>query len=171
MARLNGPVTSLDNLSPDGIDFVGSSSPVGHLLGAVASAEAMVTAARDLGAETLVIDTTGLVSGSAARALKSAKIRLLAPDIVIAIQVDDEVEHLLAPYEHRSTPRILRLSRSRRVKERTRDERAARRQRKLAACFSGAKGIDLSWDQVPFENTSWTTGKPGDGWRNTAPTF
>jgi polynucleotide 5'-hydroxyl-kinase GRC3/NOL9 len=163
MARLSRPVTGLEELRADAIEFVGSPSPVGHLLAAAAGAHVMARAAREAGAETLVVDTTGLISGGVARALKSAKVQLLRPDYLIALQTEDEVEHLLAPYRHRASPRIIRLSRSRRVKVRTRDERAARRQRRFAAYFARGRSIEVAWDQVPMENTAWTTGEPAPG--------
>lgn len=163
MARVTHPIRRLEELSAEAIDFVGSSSPVGYLLNAAASAQAMATAARRLGAETIIVDTTGLVSGGVARALKSAKVRLLDPDVVVAVQAEDEVEHLLAPFAHRARPRVLRLRRSRRVKVRTREQRTARRQGLFAAYFAGGRAAEVAWDQLPMENTAWTTGETAPG--------
>jgi polynucleotide 5'-hydroxyl-kinase GRC3/NOL9 len=163
MARVTGSIRSLDTLPAGAIDFVGSSSPVGHLLSAAASAHAMTAAARETGAEIIVIDTTGLISGGVARALKSAKIRLLDPDILIALQSEDEAEHLLAPYAHRSRPRIIRLRQSRRTRPRTRDQRTARRQAKFRQHFADGREMAIKWDQVPMDNTAWTTGEPAPG--------
>jgi len=163
MARVTNPIRSLDSLPADAVDFVGSSSPVGHLLSAAASADAMTTAARETGADTIIIDTTGLISGGVARALKSAKIRLLGPDVLIALQAEDEAEHLLTPYAHRSRPRVIRLRQSRRTKPRTRDQRTARRQAKFREYFIGGRDITITWDQVPMDNTAWTTGEPAPG--------
>jgi len=163
MARLPQPIGCLEDLAAEAIDFVGSSSPVGHLLAAAAGAHAMAAAAHHLGAETIVVDTTGLISGGVARALKAAKIQLLAPDYLLAVQAEDEVEHLLAPYKRRASPRILRVTRSRRVKTRTREERAARRQRRFSGYFAGASSCELVWDNLPMENTAWTTGEPAPG--------
>jgi len=153
----------LSDLSARAIDFVGACSPVGHLLQAAASTAALVSSARQGGAETIVVDTTGLVSGGVARALKGAKIRLVEPDAIVALQEEDEVEHLLAGYRSRSRPRVLRLRLSRAVKPRPREERAARRQRSFAAYFSGARAVELPWDDVPVENSAWTSGEPVPG--------
>jgi polynucleotide 5'-hydroxyl-kinase GRC3/NOL9 len=163
MARLSQPIRRLDDLSAEAIDFVGSSSPVGHLLQAAASARAMAAAARGLGAETLIVDTTGLISGGVARALKSAKIRLLDPDVLVAVQAEDEVEHLLAPYARRERPQILRLHRSRRVKPRTREQRAARRQARFGGYFAGGRAVEVKWDLLPVENSAWTAGETAPG--------
>lgn len=156
-------IERLDDLAPEAVDFVGSPSPMGHLLQCATSAAVMVAAAGRAGAETIVVDTTGLISGPAARALKSAKIRLVGADAVIALQTEDEVEHLLAPYAHRARPRVLRLGRSRRVKERSREERTARRQERLGAYFANGGVFQARWSDLPMESTAWTTGEPVPG--------
>ncbi|UCC68090.1 MAG: hypothetical protein JSV79_13440, partial [Armatimonadota bacterium] len=115
------------------------------------------------GAETLIVDTTGLISGAFARALKGAKIRMLDPDFVIAVEAEDEVDHLVAHYRTRSRPKVLRLPVSRAVKERSREDRASHRQRKFAAYFAGGKTVQLPWQEAPVENSLWTTGDPAPG--------
>ncbi len=163
LARVERNCVSLSDLTPAAIDFVGACSPVGHLLQAAASTALLAASAREHGAETVVIDTTGLVSGGVARALKGAKIRLVDPDAVVALQEEDEVEHLLAPYRSRSRPRVIRLHISRAVKIRTREERASRRQRSFAAYFARAQPVELSWEDAPIENSAWTSGEPVPG--------
>ena len=156
-------VAGLDDLAPAAIDFVGACSPARHLLQIATSTAVLVGAARSRGAETIIVDTTGLVSGGIARALKGAKIRLLNPDAVVALQQEDEVEHLLAPYRTRAEPDLLRLHMSRAVKARSRDERAARRQRKFAAYFANAHEVEVCWETAPFENSAWASGEPVPG--------
>jgi len=159
MARVPGPFTSLSELHPDALDFVGTPSPVGHLLGFVSSAQAMVQAARATGAEAALVDTTGLVAGPIARALKGNKLRLLDPDVVIALQAAEEAEHLLAPYHNRTRPQVLRLTASRQARPRSREQRAANRQRAFASYFDGGRVAGLDWKRLPMENTAWTTGE------------
>lgn len=163
MARPRKPFASLEELEVEAIEFVGVSSPAGHMLDCVAATDAMAHAARDAGAETVVVDTMGMISGPVARALELALGRVLAPDSLIALQAEDEVEPLLAPFARRARPEVLRLAMSRRVKQRTREERASRRQRRLAAYFSGGRCAEVAWDEVPMENTGWTTGEPVAG--------
>ena len=161
--RVTAEVDSLEALRPDAIDFVGACSPAGHLVQCATSACAMAGVARKTGADTLIVDTTGLIAGPFARGLKGAKIRMLAPDLLIALQEDDEVEHLLAPYRSRATPRVLSLPVSRAAKERSREDRASRRQSKFGAYFSHAGSISLEWDKAPIENSPWTSGEPAPG--------
>jgi len=150
---------SLNDLAPDAIDFVGACSPAGHLLQAATSTSALVASARAGGCETIIVDTTGMVSGGLARALKVAKIRLVDPDVIVALQFEDEVEHLVAPYRARTRPRVLRLLTSRAAQERSREERTANRQRRFAAYFTAAKLIEVSWRDAPVENSPWTNGE------------
>lgn len=163
MARLTSEIHSLDDLHAEAIDFVGACSPAGHLLQCTTSASAMAKAAAGAGAETVIVDTTGLISGPFARALKGAKIRMLDPDVIIALQREDEVDHLVAHYETRARPQLMRLPVSRAVKERSREERAARRQMNFATYFAGGSTVDLKWDDVPVENSPWTSGEAVPG--------
>ena len=156
-------IERLEELDLEALDFVGSPSPMGHLLQCATSAAAMVAAARRAGAETIVVDTTGLIAGSAGRALKSAKTRLVEAEVLVALQAEEEVEHLVAPYRHRSRPRVLRLSQSRKVKQRGREERTARRQARLGAYLAEGRVLEARWADLPMENTAWTTGEPVPG--------
>jgi len=158
--RVTRPIASLSEVPAQRIDFVGSPSPVGHLLGAATSTMVMAQWARADGAETILVDTTGLISGPVARALKGAKIRLLDPDAVVAVQSDREAEHLLTPYRTRERPRLLRLAPSPRAAARSRTQRNAHRQRQFAGYFSAGRVHVLDWKQVPVENSSWTAAEP-----------
>ncbi|MFB3882027.1 MAG: Clp1/GlmU family protein [Armatimonadota bacterium] len=150
---------SAESLAPDQLDFVGACSPAAHLLQAVSSTAALVAAAREARCETIIVDTTGMVAGGLARALKAAKIRLTDPDIVVALQADGEVEHLIAPYRTRRRPQLLRLRPSRAAQSRSREERTANRQRRFAAYFAGGASAELSWQEAPAENSPWTNGE------------
>lgn len=163
LGRADAELLSLDDLKPSALDFVGACSPVKHLLQTATSTAVMMETARQDGAETIIIDTTGLVVGGIARALKGAKIRLVAPDYIAALQHEDEVEHLLAPYRAQATPQVLRVSVSRAVKPRSREERAARRQRKFAAYLTDGDTVDLPWEMAPIENGGWMSGDPLPG--------
>jgi polynucleotide 5'-hydroxyl-kinase GRC3/NOL9 len=138
--------------------FVGATSPFGHLLQAAVGARRMADRARALGARTTIVDTTGMVAGSAARALKAAKVDLLDPDFVIALQREDEVEHLLAPYRRRTRPRVLRLRPSPRAQPRSVEERRSNRERAFAAALAGGKPAALKWSSLGIEGTPLLSG-------------
>lgn len=153
------PPQTLGELRPEALEFLGVPSPIGHLLGMAVGVSRLAGLARARGAETVVVDTTGLVDGSVARALKTAEVQLVQPDLVIALQWEDELEHLLQAYRSRGEPAVLRLRPSARVKTRSREQRAARRAHVLADYFRDAVEHVFAWDRVPLENTAWTTGR------------
>jgi polynucleotide 5'-hydroxyl-kinase GRC3/NOL9 len=80
---------------PDGLYFVGATSPQGQLLPLVVGTGSMMRQAREGGAELVVVDTSGLVSGVYGQMLKYHKIELLRPDVVIGLQRGEELDPLL----------------------------------------------------------------------------
>lgn len=79
----------------DHLAFVGSISPQGHLLPLVVGTRLLLDRARAQGAELVVVDTTGLVSGVYAQLLKFHKVGVLQPDLVVGIARGEELEPLL----------------------------------------------------------------------------
>src|SRR5688572_27759260 len=75
--------------------FVGSISPQGHLLPLVVGTRLLLDRAKDLGAELVVVDTTGQVSGVYAQLLKFHKIGVLQPDLVVGLARGEELEPVL----------------------------------------------------------------------------
>jgi polynucleotide 5'-hydroxyl-kinase GRC3/NOL9 len=80
---------------PDAMYFVGSTSPQGQLLPLVVGAGRMLARAFDDGADLVVVDTTGLVSGVYGQILKYHKVELLRPDILVGFQRGEELDQLL----------------------------------------------------------------------------
>lgn len=79
----------------DDLAFVGSISPQGHLLPLVTGTRLLLDRAREQGAELVVVDTTGQVSGVYAQLLKFHKVGILQPDLVIGLARGEELEPLL----------------------------------------------------------------------------
>jgi polynucleotide 5'-kinase involved in rRNA processing len=79
----------------DALAFVGTTSPQGHLLPLVSGSRLLLDHARDQGADLVVVDTTGLVSGVFGQILKFQKIGLLRPDLVVGLERGEELEPLL----------------------------------------------------------------------------
>jgi polynucleotide 5'-kinase involved in rRNA processing len=75
----------------DELRFVGSTQPQGVVLPHVVAAAALVDVAR-AGAEYVVLDTTGVVSGVVGQTLKYHLMELCAPNLVIALQRGSELE-------------------------------------------------------------------------------
>jgi polynucleotide 5'-kinase involved in rRNA processing len=79
----------------DAMTFVGTTSPQGHLLPLVSGSRLLLDRARAEGADQVVVDTTGLVSGVFGQILKFHKIGLLRPDVVVGLERGEELEPLL----------------------------------------------------------------------------
>jgi polynucleotide 5'-hydroxyl-kinase GRC3/NOL9 len=80
---------------PDAMYFVGSTSPQGQLLPLVVGAGRMLARAFDDGADLVVVDTSGLVSGVYGQILKYHKVELLRPDVLVGFQRGQELDQLL----------------------------------------------------------------------------
>src|ERR671919_571772 len=79
----------------DHLAFVGSTSPQGPLLPLVSGARLLLDRARAAGADLVVVDTTGLVSGVYGQILKFHKVGMLQPDLVIGLARGQELEPVL----------------------------------------------------------------------------
>lgn len=79
---------------PDGLYFVGATSPQGQLLPLVVGTHRMLARAWEEGADLVVVDTSGLVSGVYGQLLKYHKIELLQPDVVVGLQRGEELDPL-----------------------------------------------------------------------------
>jgi polynucleotide 5'-hydroxyl-kinase GRC3/NOL9 len=80
---------------PDAMAFVGSISPQGQLLPLVVGAARLLDRAFENGAELVVVDTSGLVSGVYGQILKYHKVEMLRPDVVIGLQRGAELDPIL----------------------------------------------------------------------------
>jgi len=79
----------------DHLSFVGSTSPQGHLLPLVTGARLLLDRARASGADVVVVDTTGLVSGVYGQVLKFHKVGVLQPELVVGLARGQELEPVL----------------------------------------------------------------------------
>ena len=80
---------------PDGMYFVGATSPQGHMLPVVTGTARLLQRAREVGAEFVVVDTSGMVSGVHGQLLKYHKLELVRPDLVVGLQRGEELDPLL----------------------------------------------------------------------------
>lgn len=132
-----------DSFPPQGprtIYFVGATTPRGHMLPTVVGAHRLQQKAHNLGAEVVVVDTTGLVGrAQGGKALKQYKIELLNPSVVIGLQRQRELESILWPLRRDGRFRSVDLPVSPHVVERSREARIARRRERLARYFEGAQ--------------------------------
>ncbi len=119
----------INDFRAEKISFIGSLNPADKIPLMIERTKKLVESSVTDSIETIIIDTTGLVSGHTGRALKIGKINAISPKQIIAIQRNDELEHILGIIEGIT---IHRLSVSKYVKLRSREKRIKYRDR----CFS-----------------------------------
>jgi polynucleotide 5'-hydroxyl-kinase GRC3/NOL9 len=129
--------------------FVGATTPRGHMLPVVVGAHRLQQKALALGADAIVVDTTGLVERTqGGKALKQWKIELLAPSLVVGLQCGRELEPILWPLRREGRVRIVELPVSPHVIARSREARIARRRERLAGYFEGARPHTVDWREM-----------------------
>lgn len=84
----------IENFRFERMFFVGSTNPAKRISMVIDGSKRMVDFCKEK-SEIIIVDTTGLISGEIGRALKIGKIRAIKPEHIIAVQRNDELEHIL----------------------------------------------------------------------------
>ncbi len=159
---LERPVQRLEEVTIQGLYFVGSITPVGHLLPTVVGTAHLVRKALQLGIEKVLIDTSGLVSGDLGRVLKHHKIELVSPDFIYCLQAERECEGILRAYSHTTRLRIVRLQPSPDRRIRSPEERRAYREERFKCYFATAERREVYLQEIDLMGSALFTGKPVD---------
>jgi polynucleotide 5'-hydroxyl-kinase GRC3/NOL9 len=132
--------------------FVGSISPMGHLLPCVVGTKRVSDRLEQLGAKAVVVDTSGLILGGAGRALKEHKFDLLQPRVVVALQRDREVEPLIRLWR-RLAAEVTVLSPSPALVPRDPAARGRYRRELFTTHFRDGRVLALPMARVSWRNT------------------
>lgn len=122
---------ALQDLEPAALYFVGAVSPVAHLLPMVVGTRQLLDQAN---AQAVIINTSGLVTG-VGKVLKTYKIDSLRPDVIVALEQNQELNPILAAHRHFF---ILRLRPSRYACVKSLPVRSERRQAAFCHYFRTA---------------------------------
>jgi polynucleotide 5'-hydroxyl-kinase GRC3/NOL9 len=139
--------------------FVGSTSPPGHFLPHILGTQTLAQSAINQGAEIVLVDTTGLISGAAAASLKWHKLQAIRPQHVLALQRQGELEPILHLMEGQADMQIHRLPVSARVARRSHATRRAYREERFREYFASASQHDLQWKDLRFSRLWLNTGR------------
>jgi polynucleotide 5'-kinase involved in rRNA processing len=120
---------------PDVLGFVGSTSPQDHLLPLVGALGRLRERAHDEGAELVVVDTGGEVSGIRGQLVKYYKVDTLEPDLVVALQRGEELEPIVGVIERFFGIEVVRLGIHPAVVPTTVDERMSQREEAMRRYF------------------------------------
>ena len=135
-------VRSVADLEPetlataDALSFVGSTSPQGYLLSVVTGVVALAQRAREGGADLLVVDSGGLVSGISGQILKYHKVEMLRPDLVVGLQRGEELQPLLGVIQRFFSTEVVSLGVHPDVVPTTVEQRAENREAAMRRYFS-----------------------------------
>ena len=121
----------------DALWFVGSTSPEGHLLQVVTAVESVFRLAKEAGADCVVVDSSGLVSGIHGQILKYHKVELLRPDLVVGLQRGEELLPLLGVIQRFFATEVVPVGVHPDVVPTTVEQRAENRERAMARYFAG----------------------------------
>ena len=120
----------------DALYFVGSTSPEGHLLAVVTGTVRLLALAREQGAELVVVDTSGLVSGVYGQLLKYHKLELVRPDLVVGLQRGEELEPLLGVIRRFFSAEVTSIPVHQEVAAASVEQRASNREHSMRRYFS-----------------------------------
>ena len=144
---------------PDGLYFVGWTSPEHHLLQCVTGTRLMVDAALEAGADFIVIDTTGYVEGITAVVLKQHKIELVKPTHVICIHRSHVLDPITACFEGIDTIQMDYLPPHISVSSKSSAFRREYRELSFDRYFSDCVQAVLPFDQIHGQRTPFFIGR------------
>ena len=121
----------------DSLGFVGSTSPQGHLLPLVTSLARLHARAREEGADLVVVDTSGMVSGIYGQHLKYHKVEILQPDLVVGLQRGEELDPLLGVIQRFFAGEVVPLGVHPQVVPTSVEHRAAHREAAMSRYLDG----------------------------------
>jgi polynucleotide 5'-hydroxyl-kinase GRC3/NOL9 len=128
--------------------FVGSVSPVGNMLAVLTCAARLLEAAHRAGVQVVIYDTTGLVEPARGGIhLKLAKIDLLRPKVLFALQRNQELQTLLLPLRRRRNISVIELPPSTAAQRRDTSVRKAHRASQFAHYFTNSSQLRVNWTQ------------------------
>jgi len=138
--------------------FVGDVAPHRHMLPTLVGAHKLVQQARAAGATAIVFDTTGLIDPQQGGSeLKWAKVSLLRPTTLVALQRGNELESLLAPLRHSPTLQIIDLPVSDAAQPRDSAARREHRIERFRHYFASSSTLEVPWQRLAVFPTATFT--------------
>ena len=155
LAVLERQIVFPGEVEPTALYFTGSNSPAFHFMPSLVGLKRLVDRGLTL-ADILIIDTPGWVQGEKARALHRSEIEMLTPDVIILLQRNDELEHLVKNY---SPEKIVRIPVSKGSSPRNHEERKGLREEMYKKYLKQAGYIELDLDEIQTDRAYFKTGK------------
>jgi polynucleotide 5'-hydroxyl-kinase GRC3/NOL9 len=151
-----------DSLFPDGLYFIGQTSPVGALLEVAVGCRVLVDLARNQGVQHVVVNTSGLIQGPAAFRLKAAQAELLQPRRLLALARGGELDLLLRAMGTVENGALSRLPVSARAARKSLEGRRAYREARFREYFAPARRLSLPLRDLNWRGAPLSQGRPLD---------
>ena len=155
LAVLPGQIIFPGEVEPTALYFTGSNSPAFHFMPSLVGLKRLVDRGLTL-ADILIIDTPGWVHGEKARALHRSEIEMLNPDVIILLQRNDELEHLVKNY---SPEKVVRIAVTKGPSPRNHEERKGLRETMYKKYLKHAGYVELDLDEIQTDRAYFKTGK------------
>lgn len=156
LTHMREPLLFLHDAKVDGLYFLGSHSPGLHMVHALIGVRQLTWQALKHEA-TVIVDTTGWVNGDGGRMLKGAKMDILLPDIVVLLQRERELEHLV---KGRPPHHIVRIKVSKKAAPTSPDVRKALRESLSTSYFKDGAMMELPLDTILTYRCYLFSGQP-----------
>jgi polynucleotide 5'-hydroxyl-kinase GRC3/NOL9 len=122
----------------DALGFVGSTSPQDHLVPLVGALQRLRERARSEGAELVVVDTGGEISGIRGQLLTYYEMDMLEPDLVVGLQRGEELDPILGILDRFFGIETASAAIHPDVRPMSAEDRMAQRERMMARYFGRA---------------------------------
>ena len=135
MGILEKGIQKLSEVPLHSLFFVGNTSPNGCMRECVRGAVAAVKKAEELSADVIIVDSTGWIEGEDAKRFKLLEVKEIKPSFVIAIEKENELEHILLHLNKK----FIKLRMSREARSRTSEKRKSLREESYNKYFRAAR--------------------------------
>jgi len=158
---ISEPVADLFSVKPAAIVFMGRTSSNGITQRVVSSLTSIMKKIPEGVVDLTVINTDGWIEGDEARTYKAELIRKIGPNLVVGIQRNGELEHILHSVEEEGC-HVLRIVTSSAVKRRDHNERRELREQSYKKYLGKptVRNLHLNW--ISLEYTPLGLGTPVD---------
>lgn len=120
----------------DALGFVGALSPKGHVTALVNATAKLIARAKEAGCRLVVVDTTGLITGTLGQLLKFYKIEAAGPDAIVAFERGGELEPVLGIAQRFSPAEVYEVPAAPEEDALSPVDRVSNREGRFAAYFS-----------------------------------
>jgi polynucleotide 5'-kinase involved in rRNA processing len=158
--QFDSPLIDMAEVTPTDAFFVGATSPNCFEHRVMVGTQKMIKKAKSLKIEALFVDTTGWVYGYKARELKTSLLQLIQPDVLVVVEREHELEHLVRPFLN-LIDEVYRMPASPKIRYRDRTDRKFLRESMLAKQFTDtdSNATSFHFKEINFINSFLNTGE------------